>query len=146
MTFQMSFSGWVLRVSSQARTAISLAPSRSSTSTSSDQKHQHQNLPYLLGFSGWSSVHTCHVSPPSIVTSTRVTFFPPPVVNFTPGKTKHVNVGDYFHFHDSSHNGKTQLALSSTQVFNQTTLPFYIFPDVFDFSSIKLKINFSLCR
>ena len=78
MTFQMSFLGWVLRVSSQARTAISLAPSRSSTSTSSDQKHQHQYLPYLLGFSLWSTLHTCHVSPPSIVTSTRFSFFPPP--------------------------------------------------------------------
>ncbi|GLT87254.1 hypothetical protein SLE2022_053470 [Rubroshorea leprosula] len=79
MTFQMSFSGWVLWVWSQARTAISLAPSKSSTSTSRDQKHQHQYLPYLLGFSEWSSVHTRHVSPPSIVTSTRLTFLPPPV-------------------------------------------------------------------
>ena len=74
----MSFSGCVLRASSQARTAISLAPIRSSTSTSKDQKHQHQYLPYLLGFSGWSKLHTCHVSPSSIVTSTRVTFLPPP--------------------------------------------------------------------
>jgi hypothetical protein len=32
----------------------------------------------LFGFSEWSNVHTCHVSPPSIVTSTRVTFLPPP--------------------------------------------------------------------
>lgn len=79
MTFQMSFSGWVFWVSSQALTAISLATSRLRTSTSSDQKHQHQYFPYLFGFSWWSSVHTCHVSPPSIVTSTRVTFFPPPV-------------------------------------------------------------------
>uniref|UniRef100_A0A0A9GTR8 Uncharacterized protein n=1 Tax=Arundo donax TaxID=35708 RepID=A0A0A9GTR8_ARUDO len=78
MRFQMSFSGWVFMASSQARTAISLAPSRSSTSTSTDQKHQHQYLPYLVGLSGWSSEHTCHVSPPSRVTSTRVTFRPPP--------------------------------------------------------------------
>lgn len=80
ITFQMSFSGWVLRVSSQARTAISLETSRLRTSTSSDQKHQHQYFPYLFPFSGWSNTHTCHVSPPSIVTSTRVTFFPPPVL------------------------------------------------------------------
>ncbi|MFS7948620.1 hypothetical protein Hanom_Chr06g00562121 [Helianthus anomalus] len=78
MRFQMSFSGWVLKVSSQARTAISLAPRRSRTSTSNDQKHQHQYLPYLFGFSLWSKLHTLHVSPPSNVTSTRVTFFPPP--------------------------------------------------------------------
>ena len=78
MIFQLSFSGWVLRVSSQARTAISLAPRSSSTSTSRDQKHQHQYFPYLLGFSSWSKLQTCHVSPPSRVTSTRVTFFPPP--------------------------------------------------------------------
>uniref|UniRef100_A0A0E0ID60 Uncharacterized protein n=1 Tax=Oryza nivara TaxID=4536 RepID=A0A0E0ID60_ORYNI len=71
MRFQMSFSGWVLCDWSQARTAISLAPRRSSTSTSTDQKHQHQCLPYLVGFSGRSSTHTSHVSPPSSVTSTR---------------------------------------------------------------------------
>ncbi|KAF5790985.1 hypothetical protein HanXRQr2_Chr09g0389551 [Helianthus annuus] len=82
MRFQMSFSGWVLRVSSQARTAISLALRRSRTSTSSDQKHQHQYFPYLFGFSLWSRLHTFHVSPPSIVTSTLVTFFPPPAPLF----------------------------------------------------------------
>ena len=76
--FQLRCSGWVLRPSSQARTAISLVPSRSITSTSKDQKHQHQYLPYLFGFSVWSNVHTCHVSPPSNVTSTRVTFLPAP--------------------------------------------------------------------
>lgn len=78
MTFQMRFSGWVLSASSHARTAISLVPRRSSTSTSKDQKHQHQYLPYFVGFSGCSNVHTCHVSPPSIVISTLVTFLPPP--------------------------------------------------------------------
>ena len=76
--FQIRFPGWVLRPSSQARTAISLAASRSITSTSNDQKHQHQYFPYLFGFSWWSNLHTCHFSPPSIVTSTRVTFLPPP--------------------------------------------------------------------
>lgn len=84
ITFQMRFSGWVLRASSQARTAISLVPSRSSTSTSNDQKHQHQYFPYFVAFSGWSSVHTCHVSPPSSVTSTLVTFLPPPARTTTP--------------------------------------------------------------
>lgn len=79
MRFQMSLSGWVFKDSSQARTATSLALSRSRTSTSSDQKHQHQNLPYLFGFSWWSSSQTLHVSPPSRVTSTLVTFLPPPV-------------------------------------------------------------------
>ena len=83
MTFQMSFSGWVLRVSSHARTAISLATRRLRTSTSMDQKHQHQYFPYLLGFSWCSNEHTCHVSPPSIDISTRVTFFPPPVDHTT---------------------------------------------------------------
>lgn len=82
MRFQMSFSGCVLSVSSHALTAISLVPSKSSTSTSNDQKHQHQYLPYLFGFSGWSNVQTCHESPPSIVTSTLVTFFPPPIYSF----------------------------------------------------------------
>lgn len=79
----MRFSGWVLSASSHALTAISLVPRRSSTSTSRDQKHQHQYFPYLVGFSGWSNVHTCHVSPPSIVTSTRVTFLPPPITKYT---------------------------------------------------------------
>ena len=81
----MGFSGWVLSDWSHARTAISLAPRRSRTSSSTDQKHQHQYLPYLLGFSGWSRSHTSHVSPPSSVTSTRVTFLPPP----TPYQNKH---------------------------------------------------------
>eukprot|EP00965_Chrysotila_dentata_P144267 4764823-Pleurochrysis_carterae.AAC.1 len=51
------------------RVRVSSACARASCS----KKHQHQYLPYSVGFSGCESVVSVHVLPPSSETSTRIT-------------------------------------------------------------------------
>merc|ERR1719198_549326 len=80
ITFHVIFSGWRFMAASQPRHSSS-APSSAHTSIRSiscSQKHQHQYLPYCVGFSWCLSVVSVHVLPPSSETSTRMTLRPPP--------------------------------------------------------------------
>ena len=81
ITFHTSFSGWRCIAQSQPRQRISASGfcHRSATATSCSKKHQHQYLPYSVGSSGCVSFESAHVLPPSIDTSTRITFRPPPL-------------------------------------------------------------------
>ena len=81
ITFHTSFSGWRCIAQSQPRQRISasLFFHISATDTSCSKKHHAQYLPYFVGFSGCVSVDSVHVLPPSIDTSTRITFRPPPL-------------------------------------------------------------------
>mmetsp|Transcript_4632 Transcript_4632/g.16637 ORF Transcript_4632/g.16637 Transcript_4632/m.16637 type:complete len:274 (+) Transcript_4632:1008-1829(+) len=78
ITFQVMSLGWVFIPSSHDLSEISSMPTRSSTLISSSQWHQHQYLPYALGFSVWCSLHRFQTLPPSKEISVRMTFLPPP--------------------------------------------------------------------